>query len=448
VVGGNGSDGNGALINTTTDQNNALRAVSLTSDTIIRADAFFGIRTAAETDLGFIGNGHNLIKIGANQLNLNGGQANTSGLTVWDSDLGDVDVQQGTLGIQRRMTMGRVTNTVTVEAGATLQLFTLNQTVMPLQTKPVNLNNGTLAGNGNSPSEGSSFGGPVTLASGTNFAQAIADTTLRLLGPIGGPGSLFENSSAAGTISLAGTNTYAGQTVIQSGILALESTAVLATTPSITVNAGATFDVSAFSPWILGVNQTLAGNGTVNGSVQVNGTVSPGASIGALTFNGDLTLAGTNLMELTKDGGLTNDVITVAGTLTYGGRLNVLATGSTPFAVNDTFKLFNFSSAPGGSFTFSLPAGYTWDTSQLAVDGTIKVTAVIARPHPTFTSVATSGNSLILSGTNATGSYVLYSSTNVALPLSSWTPVQTNTFSGPFSFTNAMDVPQKFYLLQ
>jgi len=42
----------------------------------------------------------------ANQLNLNGGRTVTNGLTVWDSDLGDVDIEQGTLGFQRRMTMG------------------------------------------------------------------------------------------------------------------------------------------------------------------------------------------------------------------------------------------------------------------------------------------------------------------------------------------------------
>src|SRR5262249_17878466 len=160
-----------------------------------------------------------------------------------------------------------------------------------------------------------------------------------------------------------------GATVIQIGILTLESTAKIANTPSITVSNGATFDVSAFSPWPLAADQTLAGSGTINGSVLANGTVSPGSSIGALTFNNDLTLAGTNVMELTKDGGLTNDAITVTGTLTYGGRLNLAVIGSTPLAVNDTFKLFNFVSAPTGSFTISVPSGYTFDTTQLAVDG-------------------------------------------------------------------------------
>ena len=94
VVGGSGIGGNGALVNDTADQNNALRAVTLSSNTVIRADNLFGIRTAAETDPGFAGNGFTLTKTGLNQLNLNGGEANVSGTTVWDSDLGDVNILQ------------------------------------------------------------------------------------------------------------------------------------------------------------------------------------------------------------------------------------------------------------------------------------------------------------------------------------------------------------------
>jgi hypothetical protein len=43
-----------------------------------------------------------------------------------------------------------------------------------------------------------------------------------------------------------------------------------------------------------------------------------------------------------------------------------------------------------------------------------------------------------------------YVSTNVALPLSQWTPLATNTFnSGSFSVTNTVNpgVPQSFYIL-
>jgi fibronectin-binding autotransporter adhesin len=447
VVGGNGAGGLGALINTNAQQNDALRDVMLTTNTTIRADTMFGIRTIADTDPGFRGSGYKLTKVGLGELNINGGEANTSGLTIWDSDLGDVDVLEGTLSFERRMTMGRQANTITVAPGATLRVFTLNPSV-PVQVKPVHLNNGSFVGNGNVSTDGSTFGGPITVASGSNFVAAFTGTTLRLLGPIDGAGDLYDNSSTDGTVALGGTNTYTGATVVQVGTLTLESTASLAATPLIQVYAGATFDVSAFAPWTLGANQTLGGYGTVNGSVLANGTVSPGASIGTLTFNNDLTLAGTTIIELNKDSGLTNDMVTVNGALTYGGTLKVVLTGSAPLAVSDTFKLFTFLSPPTGSFALNLPAAYTWDTTQLPVDGTITVIAVNPRPHPSFNSVTLLGGSMVLSGTNAIGNYVLVTSTNLAQPVTSWIPVLTNNLSGAFSFTNAMDSAQKFYLLR
>jgi fibronectin-binding autotransporter adhesin len=450
IVGGSGVDGVGALINSGADQNNALRDVTLTSDVVIHADGSFGIRMPADTDPGLRGNGHKLTKTGANALNLNGGQTNP-GTTIWDCDLGDVDVLEGTVSFQRRMTMGRSTNSyrVAVSPGASLLLFALD-TTMPVQTKAVYLTNATLSANGNNAAEGTTFGGPITLVSGSNSVAALTGVTLRLQGPITGSGELHNNSSAAGIVALEANNTYTGQTVVEAGILRLESTAQLSATPSIRAAGGATFDVTAFAPWTLAAPQTLAGGGTIAGTVLALGTISPGNnSTRNLTFSGDLALGGNCLMELNKDSGLTNDTVTVSGTLTYGGQLTVALTGSTPLAVNDTFKLFNFVSPPGGSFTFNFPAGYSFDTSQLALDGSIRVTAVPSvRPHPGFTSVSTSGGSVILSGTNATGTYVLYSSTNVALPIASWTPVVTNTFSGNFSITNIMDTAQKFYLLQ
>ncbi len=452
IIGGSGVGAQGALLNSGGAQNDALKDVTLTADTVMRTDGTLGIRTAADTDSGFHGNGFKLTKRGTGQINLNGGQANV-GVTVWDSDLGDVDVLEGTLSFQRRMTMGRVTNTINVAANATLLLFALNNTVMSLQTKPVHLNNGTLQNNGNNATEGSAFGGPITLAAGSNFVGALTGTTLRLLGPITGTGAIYQNQGPTGTVTYGGTNTYTGETVVQMGTLSLESTAALANTPNIRVDAGATFDVSALSPWALGSNQTLGGSGSINGSVVANGTVAPGASVGALTFNSDLTLAGTNIMEVTKDGGLTNDVVTVNGTLTYGGLLKVVFTGSTPLAVNDTFRLFYFASTPSGTFTFNLPSGYTWDTTQLSVNGTVKVTAVLGGA-PSFGGITQVGNNVVMTGTGgvADGTYYTVSSTNVALPLGSWTRMATNTYAPNGNFTNTLPIvpgePQRFYRLQ
>jgi hypothetical protein len=65
-----------------------------------------------------------------------------------------------------------------------------------------------------------------------------------------------------------------------------------------------------------------------------------------------------------------------------------------------------------------------------------------------------SGGNLIFSGTNGTigGTYYVLTATDVATPLSSWTPFLTNTFgpSGAFSVTNAISLatPRRFYVLK
>ena len=59
-----------------------------------------------------------------------------------------------------------------------------------------------------------------------------------------------------------------------------------------------------------------------------------------------------------------------------------------------------------------------------------------------FTSVSSAGGNVILSGANGTpgGNYVLLSTADLALPLSSWTRVITNQFdpSGNFSVTQPL----------
>jgi hypothetical protein len=94
----------------------------------------------------------------------------------------------------------------------------------------------------------------------------------------------------------------------------------------------------------------------------------------------------------------------------------------------------------------------TW-TNTLAVNGTITA-GVVSGPaaQPYITSVSLSGTSLVISGTNGTAGlqFVVLSSTNLMLPLSQWTPIVTNTFTGgSWSTTNTVDpsAPQNFYYL-
>jgi hypothetical protein len=74
---------------------------------------------------------------------------------------------------------------------------------------------------------------------------------------------------------------------------------------------------------------------------------------------------------------------------------------------------------------------------------------------PQLTSISVNGTTLTIQAVNGTasGQYVLLGTTNVALPLSQWTPILTNNFSsgGILNLsTNIINpaVPQQFYMLE
>jgi hypothetical protein len=112
-------------------------------------------------------------------------------------------------------------------------------------------------------------------------------------------------------------------------------------------------------------------------TVAAGGTLSPGAAgTGSLNLNGNaLSLAGTTAINLNASTGSNSEVQGISA-VTYGGTLTVPNLGGN-FASGNTFTLFN-SGTYSGAFTNiilpQLPNTLQWDTSKLAVNGTITVT--------------------------------------------------------------------------
>lgn len=273
-----------------------------------------------------------------------------------------------------------------------------------------------------------------------------------------------------GTLTLSGQNTYTGNTTVSNGVLALafnptnSADGSIADSVEIDIVAGAILDVSATSTGTLPLNsaQQLRGRGTINGILDTTagGTVAPGGgpggNTGTLTVTNNINLGGTAWMKLNRANLPTSDhLVSSLSTVTYGGTLVVTNIGP-QLQAGDTFTLFSGGGLANGAFgNIVLPNYYTWNTSNLGVNGQISVTAVL--PPPSLTNVdfsALSSGTITLNAINGApnGPVSVLTTTNLTLPLSSWTTVATGNFdpNGNLNLpiTVNPDLPQSYFLLQ
>ena len=305
---------------------------------------------------------------------------------------------------------------------------------------------------------GVAIAGTVTLNGLANFQIGNAPVTFSNV--ISGTGGFYLNQYGGNPLVFAAANTYQGITDIRSGMeLALIGNGSISGSTNISLAASATLDVSGRTDQTLtlALGQTLQGNGTIAGKLTVGAgaIVSPGGAgvIGTLTASSNVVLSGTTMMDVNKTAA-TSDQITSSGSFSYGGTLSVANLAGT-LAAGDSFKLFSGASYTG-AFAAINPvtpgAGLIWDTSSLDGNGTLKIAA--GAVSPTISGITVSGGNVVISGTNNTGfggTYHVLTSTNLTLPIASWTVLTNGTFSGSgnFSTTNMLGGSrQEFYILQ
>ena len=345
-------------------------------------------------------------------------------LTASNTFSGPVTITGGTLSVSQDANLGTspgvaTPNTINLASGAlsASASFTLdvNRGIALCPTGTNETGSGTLE---------------VAAAQTLTYTGIIADRTST------NSGSLIK--TGAGTLTLSGPNTYTGDTTISAGTLALTGSGTLGTGTNIAVGSGATLDVNGIAGLTLAASQVLqATNGaTATLAGNVNATAAAlviGYTNGIPTINvtgGALTLAAGTLTAVNVQNG---------GTVLPGGSYKLvsasgggLVAGVAPTALTVTGDVTNTAtlSLTGGELYLTVPSSALYP--------------------PTLGGITKSGSDVIVSFSGTNGqTYQVLTSTNVTLPLASWTSVASGTFSGaPVSYTNSpASEDQRFFII-
>ena len=149
-----------------------------------------------------------------------------------------------------------------------------------------------------SSSAGDTISAPIAV-NGSLFVRNASANTLTLSGNISGAAN---GITVCGNVTLSGTNTYSGGTMMNSGRLVFGTASAIPAGSALTLNNNAAVTVTPASPLL---------NVTVTGSNAITGNGSSGTGIAALDDEGTLTLSvsgGSSVFDLT-------------GTMTGGGTL-------------------------------------------------------------------------------------------------------------------------------
>ena len=244
----------------------------------------------------------------------------------------------------------------------------------------------------------------------------------------------FTNYPPSGPLA----NTYSGPTTVTGGTLEVDGVSI------------------GSSPVTVGGTGTLAGtNGIFLGPVIIaaGGTLAPGTTnltnLGTMFINNNLTLGGKSVFKFNLALNA-NDQVVGVNNLVYGGTIVISNVGVQAITSSTILPLFSAAHYTAGTVNI-LPAspgnGLHWDTSYLAVDGTLRVISVNTTPV-SMTSVV-SGGTMTLSWPGDHTGWRLQTQTNsLNVGLSSvWFDVPGSTGTNSVTMPIAPGNPTVFFRL-
>jgi fibronectin-binding autotransporter adhesin len=288
---------------------------------------------------------------------------------------------------------------------------------------------------GNTALANTSFSGMFNMGAGT------LDVTSLKIGLSGGGAA----GNGIGIMNVTGGNVVA-------------NTLALATTGGGQINTSGTLNLT-------NATLTVSNNVTI-GAGTAGGTLSAVSSVIKLLNGANIGSPASPLTILNLDGGSVQvDVDAGAGVPKIAAATintnvpTVINIHSFTNIGNDPIQIplitYTTGNDPYGALTLgTIPPGYTIGNGGTLVDnaGALSIDVIVSSStvvgpttNASITKVTLSGTNLLVHGTNnnvpnTSFHYVVFSSTNVALPLSNWTPIVTNSFNpdGTFDYTNAI----------